>query len=212
MAFDNTDFVDTDSARRRAAASAGNAPTREELDSRLTGAQQQLAKLRESHEQIEREIASIEERRRRRAEFSQGIEEMRHQLIRAVALLEKSELDARREAEQLARSLGGIRSAAVSLEPLNEEAWTAENWEQELSRGLAAVESARMELNAARLKWPQLEGKLVSSDVPEAQGPVGALSSLPLTQLCRLGFALTWPLAAVALLALMAGVALLLRR
>ncbi len=211
MAIDNTDFVDTDSTHRQGSSASGPAPTREELDSRLTGAQQQLAKLRETHEQVEREIAAIEERRRRRAEFAQGLEEMRHELTRAVAILEKAELDARRTAEQVARSLEGIRGASESLEPLNEEAWVAETWEQELSRGLATVDNARMELNSARLKWPQLEGKS-----PIAAGgtdsPVATIAQLPLSQLCRIGFALTWPLAAVALLAVAAGIAVLVRK
>lgn len=189
----------------------GPAPTREELDSRLTGAQQQLAKLRESHEQIEREIAAIEERRRRRAEFAQGLEEMRHELTRAVAILEKSEIDARRMAEQVARSLEGIREASTSLEPLNEEAWVAETWEQELSRGLATIDNARMELNAARLKWPQLEGKTPLEE-SKADSPVATITQLPLSKLCRIGFALTWPLAAVALLAVAAGIAVLVRK
>lgn len=211
MAIDNTDFVDTDSSLRKGAPPSGPAPTREELDSRLTGAQQQLAKLRESHEQIEREIAAIEERRRRRAEFAQGLEEMRHELTRAVAILEKSEIDARRTAEQVARSLEGIREASTSLEPLNEEAWVAETWEQELSRGLATVDNARMELNAARLKWPQLEGKTPMEE-SRADSPVATIAQLPLSKLCRIGFALTWPLAAVALLAVAAGIAVLVRK
>lgn len=189
----------------------GSAPTREELDSRLTGAQQQLAKLRETHEQVEREIAVIEERRRRRAEFSQGLDEMRHLLTRAVTVLEKSELDARRQAEQLAVSLAGIRNSVESLEPLNEEGWTSESWEQELSRGLAVVENARMELNSARLKWPQLEGKLAEEVESGTRAPVEALAQLPLAKLCRIGFALTWPLAAVALVGIAAAIAVLLR-
>ena len=210
VAFDNTDFVDTDSERRKTP-DTGPAPTREELDSRLTGAQQQLAKLRESHEQIEREIVAIEERRRKRAEFTQGLGEMRHELTRAVTVLEKSELDARRLAEQVARSLEGIRSAAAGIEPLSDESWTADTWEQELSRGLAIVENARMELNAARLKWPQLEGRLAEEEKGHAS-PVSRLVELPLTQLCRIGFALTWPLAAVALLAVAAAIAVLVRK
>jgi hypothetical protein len=126
-------------------------------------------------------------------------------------VLEKSELDARRLAEQVARSLEGLRSAAAHIEPLSEESWTAETWEQELSRGLAVVENARMELNSARLKWPQLEGRLAEEDQGTAS-PVSRLTELPLTQLCRIGFALTWPLAAVALLAVAAAIAVLVRK
>jgi hypothetical protein len=80
MALDGTDFVDTDlrtsggSSPRLATAgqsvsmATGRAPTREELDSQLTATQQDLAKLREAQEQLERAKAAIEEMRRRRGE------------------------------------------------------------------------------------------------------------------------------------------------
>jgi hypothetical protein len=71
MALDGTDFVDTDlrtsggSSPRLATASqsmpggTGRAPTREELDSQLTATQQDLAKLREAQEQLERALLAL---------------------------------------------------------------------------------------------------------------------------------------------------------
>lgn len=211
MAIEGTDFEDTDYRSVRPIAATGRAPTREELDAQLTGTQQQLAKIRETQEQLERTRTALEEMRRRRAEFTHGVTEMRQQLTRGVGLLGKAELDARREAEQLARTLEGLNAAAGSLEPLSEKAWSDENWEQELTRALTVIENARMEMNAARLKWPVLDGK--ASDVTPPAGPIGAasLAELPLGQLCRLGLALTWPLATVALLILGATVLVLLR-
>jgi chromosome segregation ATPase len=211
VALDGTDFVDTDAASRPFPQPVGKAPTREELDARLTGAQQQLTKLRESHEQIEREIAAIEERRRRRAEFSQGLEEVRRELVRGTGLLEKAEMDARRQAEQLARTVEGLNAASKALVPHNESDWTAENWENELTRGLTAVENARMELNSARLKWPQLESKAVQESSDQPVESIQSLAKLPIGDLCRLGFGLTWPVGAVLALFLAAVVAILLK-
>ena len=53
-----TDFVDTDcySNPRSASASTPRAPSREDLDAQLTGTQQQLAKLREAQDQLERTV------------------------------------------------------------------------------------------------------------------------------------------------------------
>jgi septal ring factor EnvC (AmiA/AmiB activator) len=211
MALDGTDFVDTDYGATRPAP-GGRAPSREELDAQLTGTQQQLAKLREAQEQLERTRAAVEEMRRRRAEFSNGRAEMLQSLTRGLGVLEKSELDARRDAEQLARSLEGLRGALAEVERLNENAWTAETWEQELTRALTAVENARMEYNTARLKWPVLDGKGAGTVSDPVSAPVPALTSLSLGQLCRLGLALTWPIALVALVALGVFVLILLRR
>ena len=70
MALDGTDFVDTDlrtsggssprlaTAGQSVSAVSGRAPTREELDSQLTATQQDLAKLREAQEQLERAKAA----------------------------------------------------------------------------------------------------------------------------------------------------------
>ena len=211
MALDSTDFEDADYSPSRTAGT-GRAPTREELDAQLTGTQQQLAKLRETQEQLERARIALEEMRRRRTEFSLGLNETRQQLTRGSGLLEKAEFDARRDAEQLARTLEGLRGSLATLEPLGEKSWTDENWEQELTRALTTIENARLEYNAARLKWPLLEGRAASAAEP-ARAPEGpALASLPLGKLCRLGLAFTWPLALVLLVVGAVALLLLARR
>ncbi len=225
MALDETDFVDRDYQVARsgttgptsapvAPGAAGpltaprRAPTREELDSQLTATQQQLAKLREAQEQLERARSAVEELRRRRAEYQNGRDEMLQHLTRAIGILEKAELDARREAEQAGRSLEGLRTAIHSVTALNDQAWTEETWDAELNKALVTLENARMEWNSARLRWPVLDGK-PSEGAPAAAGAAATDSKLALTSLgfgalCRLGFALTWPLAAVALIAVLA--------
>jgi hypothetical protein len=214
MALDESDFVDRDFESARAAASGtspppaagtGRAPTREELDSQLTATQQQLTKLREAQEQLERARAAVEELRRRRAEFQTGREEMRQHLTRGIGLLEKAEFEARRDGEQMAKSLEGLRTALQNVDALNDQAWTEETWDRELSKALVTIENARMEWNGARLKWPVMDsspdGKTPGSQAA-SEAPAPALARLPLSQLCRIGFALTWPLAIVALIAL----------
>ena len=61
-----------------------------------------------------------------------------------------------------------------------------------------------MEWNAARLKFPVLAGVQGGGSAAEKSGAKAAfpLAGLSLRDLCRIGFAFTWPLAAVALLAL----------
>ena len=138
---------------------------------------------------------------------------MQH-LARGLTLLEKSEFDARQDAEQMKLVISEFRAAYSSLEAIDEDAWNGETFGTELSRGLACVENARMEWNAARVRFPILSGKFEAAAAPTAQSgkPALSLENMSLGQLCKIGFALTWPLMAVAVLALGLMVFLLLRQ
>lgn len=217
MPYDGTDFEDTDYTAPRpavpAAAAAGRAPTTEELSGQLTSTEQQLAKLRETQEQLERARAALDEMRRRRSEFSHGRTEMLQALTRGVGLLEAGELKARRDAEQMAKTLAGLREALANVERLDETSWTDTTWERELTHALTTIENARLEHNAARLKWPVIDGKTPAELEKETvAGGLASLTELPLGRLCKLGLALTWPIAAVALVALGVFLAILLRK
>jgi len=228
MALDGTDFVDTDlrtsggSSPRLATAGpagapvTGRAPTREELDSQLTATQQDLAKLREAQEQLERAKAAIEEMRRRRGEFQTGREEMLQSLLRGVALLEQAEMNLRRDAVQMGRTLEGLRGALTQVQGLNEQAWTDTTWETELARALAAIENARMEWNQARLAWPVLEGGggagAGAGSTPPASTAISPLAGLNSAQWARLGLAFNWPVALLGLGVFALAVVLALKR
>ena len=161
-------------------------------------------------DELERERATLEEARRRRVEYQTGREEMLHHLARGLGLLEEAELKARRDAEQMAKTLVGLREALDKVSALNEENWSAETYNVELTRALTAIENARMEWNTARLKWPVLDGALPHAPTAPAAGPAQIqghfLGAQSFGELCRLGFALTWPVA----LAVLFGAALLL--
>jgi hypothetical protein len=220
--YDATEFVDGDFQAHQAPysatpASAGQlqrAPTREEVDTRVAEAQQKLAELKRAQEELERQRAALEETRRRQIEFQTGRQEMIHNLTRGLGLLEEAEFSSRRDAEQMTKALVDLRDALSKIEGVHEEAWTKDNLSTELTRALTALENARMEWNAARLKFPILSGQ---SQDGTAAGPAAAaptpspLANHSFVQLCRLGLALTWPLATVALAGLVALLIFLMR-
>jgi len=220
--YDATEFVDGDFQAQKSpysAASTGagqppRAPTREEVDSRVAEAQQRLAELKRAQEELERQRAALEETRRRQTEFQTGREEMLQNLTRGVGLLAEAEFSARRDAEQMARALADLRDALAKVQAIQEEGWTKDNFTTELTRALTTVENARMEWNAARLKFPVLSGQAAAGGATAAGDATPAPSLLAthsFGELCRVGLALSWPLAAVALLALAALVVALLR-
>jgi hypothetical protein len=69
-----------------------------------------------------------------------------------------------------------------------------------------------MEWNTARLKFAVLSGKApegLDAKAPEEAQPGSFLAGATFGDLCRLGLALTWPVALVVLLAMAALIALL---
>jgi hypothetical protein len=206
--YDATEFIDGDFQAHksgRAAAVAGNkrAPTREEVDSKVADAHQKLAELKRAQEDLERERAGLEETRRRQMEFQSGRQEIIHHLTRGLGLLEEAEFNARRDAEQMAKTLVDLRDALSKIEAVHEETWTRDTFNVELTRALTTVENARMEWNAARLKIPILTAPLPDQQAVQKgalTAPAPLLAERDLGQLLRLGLALTWPLAAVGLL------------
>lgn len=218
--FDATEFVDSDfqAARKGAfasvAAAANRAPTREDVDSKVGETHQKLAELKRLQEDLERERAGLEETRRRQMEFQTGRQETIQNLTRGIGLLEEAEFAARRDAEQTAKTLVDLRESLVKVEATNEAAWTKENFPVELTKALTAIENARMEWNAARLKYDVLSGELpqaAAKEDAEADASKSLLAGRGFGELCKLGLALTWPLALVALLALGGLLAVLLR-
>jgi hypothetical protein len=219
--FDESDFVDRDfqSAQKSGYGPGGagegvRPPSREELEAKVGETQRRLQELKRVQDELERERASLEEARRRRSEFQVGREEMLEHLTRGIGLLEEAEFSARRDAEQVAKTLGELRDSLIKVQSLNDQAWTQENYSVELTRGLTTIENARMEWNAALLKWEVLTKKPASEG--EALGgqrmTTDGLANLTFMQLAKLGLAVTWPLAVIALGAMVALVIILVYR
>jgi len=207
--FDESDFVDRDFQAAQKAAPTGGArpntgtgipPSREELGNRVAETQHKLAELKRMQEELERERTEVEEARRRSTELKTGREEMLRNLTRGLGLLEETELASRREAEQAAKNLVELRQALDKVQAINESEWTEDNWSVELTRALTSIENARMEWNAARLKWPILDG---NHPLPEASTPHQpidnpGIEAMGFWQLCRIGLAFTWLLVTLA--------------
>ena len=210
--FDESEFIDTDfqTAQREmgigttanAGYQANRPPSREEIEAKVSEAHTRLADLKRAQEQLERERAALEDVRRRRVEYQNGREEMLHHLTRGVDLLKEAEFAARRDAEQMAKTLRDLSEALARVDSCREESWTQENWNTELTRALTTLENARMEWNSARLKWPILDGALKpETEEKETSGsPLGALEGKSFGELCQIGLALSWPVALATIL------------
>ena len=171
---------------------------REELDNQVSSLQSKLAELNHTRDKLEREKATVEESRRRFAEFQTGHEEMLHELTRSLGLLEEAQMNAQREAEQMAFTMDDLRDALSKVEVLEDVDTHDEHWKVQLTRNLTTIENARMELNSARLKWTLLSGNLDDEGerfvAPTQGGTNGITIPKSFGQLCLWGLALTWPI------------------
>jgi septal ring factor EnvC (AmiA/AmiB activator) len=212
--FDASEFIDDDlhpvtkpgyaGATGTASAPVGagerKAPSREEVELKVSEMQQRLAELKNEQQRLERERATLEETRRRQSEFTTGRQEMIQNLTRSIALMEEAELNHRREAEQRSKVLVDLREALGKVISLNQESWNKENFEMELTRGMTTVDNSRMEWNSARVKFAELNGKAPGESAgggsADDRGVVPVGGGLPQSfgDLCRLGFAINWPL------------------
>lgn len=217
--YDPSEFVDNDfqSAQRATAtvsppADPNRAPSREEVEAKVGDMHNKLAELRRAQQELERERADLEETRRRQGEFTKGRQEMEQHLTRGIGLLEEAEFSARRDAEQMAKALLDLREALMKVQTVHEESWTRDNFNTELTRALTAIENARMEWNSARLKFSLLNGEVPYPAPTDAATPdtfvQNVLRERNYAELCKMGLALTWPVAVVGVIIV---VALLLR-
>ena len=135
-------------------------------------------------------------------------------LTRGLGILEEVEFTARREAEQMAKSIGDLRDSLNKVQSIHEEGWTKDNFNIELTRALTTLENARLEWNSARLKYPVLSGEAPERGTSPSASPAAepVLAQRSFGELCKMGLAFTWPLALIALLALGVMVAILLRQ
>jgi hypothetical protein len=210
--YDSTEFIDSDFTSHKT-----NAPTRDDVDRKVVEAQQKLVELKRAQEELERERAGLEELRRRQNEFTTGRDEIIQNLTRGLGLLEEAEFAARRDAEQMVKTIADFRVALGKVQAINDATWTKENFNVELTRGLTAIENARMEWNSARLKISALAGETKKAAAPlngdsNTVAKSGSIADLEFAKLCKIGLAFTWPLLLVALAALGIFVAILSRK
>ena len=200
--IDGPDLLEEDFPATASSATVVN-DDREELDNQVSSLQSKLAELNHARDKLERGKATVEESRRRFTEFQTGRDEMLHELTRSLGLLEEAQMNAQREAEQMAYTMDDLRDALSKVDVLEDVDTHDEHWKVQLTRNLTTIENARMELNSARLKWQLLNGNLEEEGdrffTPTQDGTNAMAIPKSFGQLCLWGLALTWPVLLIGL-------------
>ena len=129
---------------------------KEEVDTKLDLARQQLLALRRQQEELERQKNELEELRRKQEEFSRGRAEMIDNLQRGSEILERDQIQAQRLAEICDKTREAFADYLERIQAINDQEWTSANVRGELSKALAVIDGARLEYNRARTKLENL--------------------------------------------------------
>lgn len=139
---------------------------KQQVDTRIDEAREQLLALRRQQEELERAKSELEELRRKQEEYIRGRAEMIENLTRGLVALEREQIQAQRLAELCAKTTDAFRDYLEQLQKINDENWDSANVRAELSKALGIIENSRLEYNRARTKLDCLNPAAAQQPLP----------------------------------------------
>lgn len=178
--------------------------TPELLDSQVQKAQEQLLALKRQQEQIEKQKRELEELSRRQEELDRGRTEMTDKLARSLVVLERDAYETQSKLEQVRATRESFAQHLEVLEGIDPKGWNPADLHRELSRALSTVDDARAEFSQQRSRLQALNNQDAEDVVlPEAAPELSRTGERSFAQWMLIGFAVTLPLIAFALIALL---------
>lgn len=170
---------------------------KEQVEDHMAHAAQELERLRQRQENLEKERSQLEELRRRQAEYERGKRELLEHLNQSIIRLEKEELNAEKVLELVTETRQRCRGWLSDITGINEEDWAEEAFREELSKGLARIDDVRLEFNKALGKIDALHSseKKAATITPVASPDAGsALDVKGFSHWLKVGFAFSLPI------------------
>ncbi len=219
----STDFYDDDLVKHRGAArkvrsgsvvepGATEAPGRpvselnltrmarqkEQVEETMASAAQELERLRQRQENLEKEKNMLEDLRRRQSEYERGKQDMLERLNKSIISLEKDELKTEKLLEIIASTRQRCRGWLSDIDGMDEEQWPEEEFRDELGKALAKIEDMRMEYNKAVAKIEaHVSDERVTASLEYSElsdGTVARPSEKSFLHWLKVGFAVSLPI------------------
>ncbi|MEI6083815.1 MAG: hypothetical protein WCS70_05895 [Verrucomicrobiota bacterium] len=166
---------------------------KEEVDTKLDQAREQLLTLRRQQEELEQQKSDLEELRRKQDEYTRGKAEMIDNITRALVTLERDQIQAQRLSDLCENTTTAFKDYLDQLQSINDEEWSSTTIRNELSRALGIIENSRLEYNRARIKLDSLNPG-AGQPVQPAEKPVVGFDWNETLRYARLGAAASAPL------------------
>lgn len=128
------------------------AKKKEEMSHQAASAVQEIERLRMKQEELEREKTALEELTRKQDQYEHDKTDIIEKLERSVVAMEREESQAARMVELLSESRSRFKATLAQIRAINEEMWGDHNFNDELNRSSALIETARMDYKKALAK------------------------------------------------------------
>jgi chromosome segregation ATPase len=205
----STDFFDDDLSRSADGSETAESSTarlarqKEQLTNQVADTAEEIERLRMRQEELEHEKTSLEELNRKQDEYERSKKDIIENLSRNIILMEKDEVLANRMVELLSASRARFKDILSEIREIKEENWGNADFEEELDRALALIESARMEYSRAIAKidaesWQKGAGQAQLATLEEAGR--GSLANKSFGFWVKVGVAVSLPLIVILLL------------
>lgn len=125
---------------------------KEHMEESMAAAAQELERLRQRQENLEKEKHVLEDLRRRQSEYERGKREILDLLNKSLISLEKEELKTEKLLEMVTSTRQRCRSWLAELDSMDEELWPEDQFRDELGKALTKIEDVRIEYNKAVAK------------------------------------------------------------
>jgi len=153
-----TDFIDNDLASDSGVNSTPETSVarltrqKEQITNRVADTAEEIERLKMRQDELEHEKTSLEELNRKQDEYARSKKDLIENLSRNIILMEKDEVRANRMVELLDASRSRFRDMLAEIRDVSEEGWGDTDFEEELDKALALIESSRMEFSKAIAK------------------------------------------------------------
>jgi hypothetical protein len=192
----------------------------ETLSTKVTEAERRKIELEEKLRLLALEKDSLKDAQQRRQELDSGRAEITRELTRGIELLDTALFDTRARVEQMDIAVNSMKSSLAKIKSIQTSEWTNAEFQDRLTQSLAQLEQCRSDWEETKLKFSSTlapksgsrPGSLDSS-APSGSSTGSFLSGegLSYNELCKIGLALTWPVAIAFLMAFTALVILLIQ-
>jgi hypothetical protein len=126
---------------------------------------------------------------------------MSDKLSRSLVILEREGYDSQKKLEQIRATHESFTQHLQLLESIDPKSWNPADLPKELSRALSTVDDARTEFSQQRSRL-EASGESNEMDLPEIASGTAGLSGKSFGQWVQIGFAVSLPLIAFGILAL----------
>jgi hypothetical protein len=134
------------------AAAPAEGTTANELDLKAQRYEEQLLDLKRQQEEIARQKRELDELSRKQREFDEGRRDIVEKMTRGVVLLEREEIEVKRELEQIKSIRDSFVEHLNQTENINPADWASEDLPSELTKALARVDQAKAIYSQSRAR------------------------------------------------------------